>query len=352
MKLTGDFTDGPNQVLVDPVRPNDIYVGPVHDGVWKSTDCGFTFKKVSNGTNGSQLDTGGPWGAGIDHNPNRDPSTPPTLYFNQGYGAGGLWKSTDGGVNWINVWDNNIYAADGVTNISKDVGGDLAGVSLVSNTDGNHLIEFLHSYYGTGGNNGVFESKDGGGKWVVHATPQFHFQPHSDLLRGIDDNTWWVDHAATWPAGELWRTTDAGASWTKSGSQVSMGLGSSIARSGSIIYTGSDYHDSVYKTTDNGASWKKLPVPANAVGWVATTATKVYACSGYGGSVPHLLHASLADDTAWTDDGTPSVMKNCMTWTVGVIDDGSHHVLIVPDSGCPGCSPSQPAGGLLRYVEP
>jgi hypothetical protein len=113
MKMSGDFTNGPRTIAVDPAKPNEIYAFADHDGAWKSTDCGVTYTKVSTGTNKDKLDTGGPWGLVIDPNPNRDPETAPALYVNQGYGANGLWKSTDGGVNWNDVWVNNVYAEDG-----------------------------------------------------------------------------------------------------------------------------------------------------------------------------------------------------------------------------------------------
>ena len=198
----------------------------------------------------------------IDPNPNRDPNTDPVMYVNQGYGANGLWKSTDGGVNWTDVFSKNVYTKDG-RDISGDVGNDLAAPALLSTDNANHLLIFLHSYYGTGGNNGIFETTDGGGKWVLHATPGFNFQPHSDLLSAIDASTWWVDHG--YPA-EFWRTTDAGETWSKSTGDAAGGMGHSIAKAGDVYYTGSDYHDGVFRSNDKGASWKRLPAPGTRSG--------------------------------------------------------------------------------------
>ena len=49
------------------------------------------------------------------------------------------------------------------------------------------------------GNNGMFESKDGGGKWIVHKAATFNFQPHSDILFPFDATTWMVTHGTSWP---------------------------------------------------------------------------------------------------------------------------------------------------------
>jgi hypothetical protein len=300
---------------------------------------------VSTGKNADAQNTGSQWGSAIDPNPNRDPSTPPALYVNQGYGALGLWKSTDGGVDWTNVWDGNIYKADGVTNISADVGSDLAGPTCMSTANADHLIIFLHSYWGSGGNNGVFETTDGGGKWLAHPTPAFNFQPHSDLLSAVEGHVWWVSRCDVWPTGSFWHSTDSGQSWTQSIGDTSCGMGHSIAQFGSTYYTGSDYHDGVFKTTDLGATWKRLPAPGNKSGWVAATAKNVYACNGYSGDAPHILHAPLGNDTAWVDDGTPPGLGSCNANNPGVIFDGSHYVLLVP-------APGSPATGMWRFVEP
>jgi len=223
------------------------------------------------------------------------------------------------------------------------VGNDLAAPALLSTDNADHLLIFLHSYYGTGGNNGIFETTDGGGKWVLHATPGFNFQPHSDLLSAIDASTWWVDHG--YPA-EFWRTTDAGQTWSKSTGDAAGGMGHSIAKAGDVYYTGSDYHDGVFRSNDKGASWKRLPAPGNKIGWIAVTKKNVYACNGYSGDPPHILHAPLSDDTKWVDDGTPQGMAWCNANNPGVMFDGTHEVLLVPAPG------TAPPIGMWRYVEP
>jgi hypothetical protein len=338
MNLVDDY-HGPITVGVDVVHPSDVYVHAMGDGTWKSSDCGVTWKKVSTGMNGDKQNSGRQWFATIDTNPHRDPSTAPTLYVTQGYGAGSVWKSTNGGVDWANVWDNNIFAEDGVTNISKDVGNDISGVFLVDSSGPDHLIVYLHSYYGMMGNNGVFESKDGAKTWIVHKAATFNFQPHSDILFPFDATTWMVTHGTSWPSAAVYRTTDSGTTWKTDDGMVSVNLGRSYFKTDAAIYGGTDYTAGVYKSTDKGLTWTALKPPGNAVSWVAATKTKLYASNDR--SNPHIFHASLDADTKWTDDGAPGMAHGGAN-TPGVIFDGSHYVLVVPEE----------RGGVWRYVEP
>jgi hypothetical protein len=333
MNISDDF-HGPITVGVDVVHPSDVYVHVMGDGTWKSNDCGTTWKKVSTGTNGDKQNTGRQWIASIDTNHERDPATSPTLYVTQGYGANSVWKSTNGGVDWTNVWDNNIFAEDGVTNISKDVGSDISGVYLVDSSGPDHLILYLHSYYGTLGNNGIFESKDGGGKWVVHKAQTFNFQPHSDVLFSFDATTWMVTHG-----NAVYRTTDSAVTWNVDDGMVSGNLGRSTYIVGSTIYAGTDYAGGVYKSTDKGLTWTDLKAPGNKISWVVATATKLYVSNDR--SDPHVYHAALANDEVWVDDGVPGMVHGGAN-TPGVLFDGEHYVLVVPAE----------RGGVWRYVEP
>lgn len=339
MKMTGDYINGPITVGVDVVRPSDVYVNVQQDGTWKSSDCGLTWKKMTAGTSGDAQNSGRQWYSAIDQNPKRDPMTPPTMYVIAGYGALGIWKSTNGGVDWTSVWNDNVFAPDGVTNISKDVGSDLTGVMLVDASGPNHLIAFLHGYFGTSDNNGVFESTDGGAKWMVHKSSLFAFQPHADVLFAVDTSTWIVSHGTVYPNTVAYRTTDSGGTWNLATGSTGSSMGRSHFVTGSTIYAGTDFIGGLYKSPDRGASWSKLAA-GNQTSWAVATKTQVYSSSGRDN--PHIWHAALANDAVWADDGNPTGMKSGGSQTPGVIFDGEHYVLIV----------AQEMGGLWRYVEP
>ncbi|HEV8246699.1 MAG TPA: hypothetical protein VGP93_13065, partial [Polyangiaceae bacterium] len=110
--LASDF--GVMDVVADPARPSDLYVGICHQGIWRSTDFGLTWGKVSTGTNGSVLDTGRQWSTAIDNDQGRDPSSAPALYTANGYGSQvGVFKSTDWGVSFTKYDDGqDIYSLE------------------------------------------------------------------------------------------------------------------------------------------------------------------------------------------------------------------------------------------------
>jgi hypothetical protein len=324
-------------VVVDPVRKSDCWVGCATAGIWKSTDYGLTWKKCNTGTNADALNSGREWYFAIDPNPNRDPATSPTLYCVQGYGAGGIWKSTDGGVNWFNVWNNNIYAPDGVTNISTDVGSTLTQVTIASSTGPYHLIAV--NYYNTGLNSGIFESMDGGGKWIVHRTPQFNLANHQDVPFVIDSSTWCVVHNA-YPNYPVFRTTDCGATWTQTG-MLGYNCESPLVM-GSTVYIGS-VTSGLFKSTDKGASWKTLRTDWNFV--VVATATKLYVCnspSAAGGGGQRLISASISNDAVWNAVPGASITSNGTPTSAVVTYDGTHYIILG----------AQAWNGVMRYVEP
>jgi hypothetical protein len=334
--------NGAEQVLIDPARPSDVYVGVNGHGVWKSTDYGTSWKKANTGTNGDKIDTGGFPYAAIELDPCRDQATAPGIYVTQLFGAGGIWKSTDGGSSWIDVWDKNIFGADGVTNISTDVGGDVHSIHMVVPSDKNHLIVSLHGYSGTGGNNGVFESTDGGGKWIVHKSSTFSFQPHNDVLFPIDRATWMVTPGTVSSRLNMFRTTDSAATWKDLGEAPARAIGRSFAHAGSVVYAGTDYNSNAFKSTDGGVTWSKLENSGGQISWVVTTATKVYASGGYTDDAT-IRHAELTDDKVWTVDRPGTGMPaNANGHDAKSTFDGARYVIIA----------AQHKGGIWRYVEP
>jgi len=334
--------NGAETVLVDAARPSDVYVCINTRGVWKSTDYGTTWKKANTGTNGDKINGGGfPYGA-IDLDPCRDPATSPAIYVTQLFGAGGLWKSIDGAVSWTSVWNKNIFGADGVTDISADVGSDVHSVHVVTPSQKDHLIVALHGYGGSGGNNGVFESTDGGGKWIVHKSSTFSFQPHNDVLFPIDASIWMVTPGTVSSRLNMFRTADGAGTWTDLGEAPARAIGRSLTHAGSTFYAGTDYNSNVVKSTDQGATWTKLANSGGQISWVVTTATKVYASGGYTSDAT-IRHANLSNDSAWMVDrlGTGQG-KNGNGHDAKVTFDGTHYIIIA----------AQHNAGIWRYVEP
>jgi hypothetical protein len=108
--------------VLDPVNPAVIYLGSCQLGLWKSTDCGTSWAKINTGMNGDQLDAGREWSMAID------PSNHGTVYAVSGYntiGPSTLYKSTNGGVDWVQMWPpTDPTVAEGTTSFVGGVSMD------------------------------------------------------------------------------------------------------------------------------------------------------------------------------------------------------------------------------------
>jgi hypothetical protein len=326
-------------VVLDPVRPSDCWFGAVDRGYYKSTDYGRTWTKVNVPTTvyGTDMNSGRPWYFAIDKNPHRDPATIPTLYTVLGYGSAGPFKSVDGGITWTKTWNNNVYAADGITNISADVGTDMQLVLTCDTTGPNHLIAATRGNYA-----GFFESTDGGGKWILRPNSNFTIGAHFDRPFIIDSSTWCVVQSS----GQVWRTTDRGATWALASGTMATMSARCMLYLGSTIYAGSQI-SGLYKTTDKGATWTNIR-PTGVNGWIVASATKLYinSCPNNGGTGQQTMYqASIGNDAVWT--AVPGATNYCSTSLGSPYDavctfDGTHYIIIAANQDA----------GLWRYVEP
>ena len=139
-------TYGTTAFVLDPNSAGIIYLGTSSLGIWKSTDCGSTWAHIDTGTNGSVLDAGRNWTMVID------PTNSQVLYTVAGYGQGGLYKSTNGGVDWTQVLTQNVLNVTGAsscasTNNVQPCGGNAAFMEKVTMdpTNNLHLLAGFHA---------------------------------------------------------------------------------------------------------------------------------------------------------------------------------------------------------------
>jgi hypothetical protein len=183
-------------VVVDPFDPATVWHGIGYAGIFKSTDCGATWTHVSTGANGSQLDSGSPVSIVVD------PVNQGTMYVAEIYGPPGVWKSTNGGVDWEQLFPPTSAYAQAVqysiiTSISMDPTNPL------------HLVVSPHA--GCAAPYAPLceaETMDGGKTWTI-ATLPFLTQWEEGAGAWVLNETSWIY------AGQsgLFLTTDHGASW-------------------------------------------------------------------------------------------------------------------------------------------
>ncbi|MEO8151667.1 MAG: hypothetical protein ABI605_01265 [Rhizobacter sp.] len=333
-------------LLADPVNPGTLYAfygAPVSNGglthVIKSTDFGLNWAQVDESSF-----VGNAWGVAIDPNPSRAKNTPPTMYSPAGYGNAGVFKSTDGGKTWRNLftglWDGVIPKKGGGTLTIPPDGNrghlDFYQVHVLPDDPPNHILVTYH--YG----HVLLESTDGGATWELHSIPW----GDSHYVYGVDKNTWLILSQAFEADGGLFRTTTAGrdangqintTGWTQikkvnSNAQGSVGGKKDMTlehahgaftpwrdpANGNLYFAGDG---GIICSTDGGASWNHL-FQSGGMSSVAGTEKYLYATS-LGGS--RLLRAdkTCVPQTAaqapnpWTDANWYAV-NTSSDWTASV----------------------------------
>jgi len=204
-----------------------------------------------------------------------DPGNANVVYL--GAAQGGVWKTTDGGTNWIPKTDSQTTLAVG------SIALDPSNSSIVYVGTGEEVFSG-DSYYGAG----ILKSIDGGSTWTQLGASTFG-GPFSTTLGGArigsiavhPTNGQIVLAAAQFfssgvPNG-IFRSTDGGTTWTNvlsgaPGTGVVFDGNNAYAALGSII---GNANNGVYKSTDGGANWARADaagatkLPTTDVGRIA-----------------------------------------------------------------------------------
>jgi hypothetical protein len=331
----GGCNYGVQDVVTDPARPNDFYAFVCYQGVWKSQDYGLTWAKVSTGTNASHIESGRPWAAAIDPDPSRAPSTPPTLYTVAGYGDQlGVYKSVDGGVNFAYYAVNNTQGATSSDVYSLDVDA----------FDGGHLIAGFHDV-------GLSESKDGGQTWKTVSVPaSFGSSVYVWFVRtgAAASGTWITEAQWASNANGMWRTTNAGGTWTQVEPKLEHGHGSAQIHQDGLghIYAAGNAAGTgvIFRSADYGQTWAAANNGNVAQNNVFGTPNYVYATwpEASAGVGQHLQRSPAADGVHWSDWNpvAPAGMGNGAK-RAAVTYDGQRYVIVTGNW----------RAGIWRYVE-
>ena len=185
---------GMNAVVVRPDDPAIVYAGADSNGIFRSTDCGATWALVNTGAHAAEMSSGRPWSMVID------PVTPDVMYVVQGYGASGLWKSTNAGVDWNQVLSSDVTAA-------FYSGGQITSISL-DPTDHTHLVVESHGDCASG-KLCAAESTDSGASWKVIDMSSIGDWAESSAVQIVDQTHWLYCGLFS----GLYRTADEGATW-------------------------------------------------------------------------------------------------------------------------------------------
>jgi photosystem II stability/assembly factor-like uncharacterized protein len=293
------FTQG---LAIDPCNPAIIYVAvsafevePA--GLFKTTNAGTTWTRVAH----VQTDQ-----KGVDHidEPIRvriDPEDPLHLYVVDGVRGAtmGFWESHDGGESFEMPQSfRDLEVNEGIFQ------WDLYDVA-VDPTDFEHLLVSSHSPWSWDEPNipaGVLESKDGGDTWIVHPGEPTWSQGHA--INFLYEPELGIGDADTWLLGTqgdgMWRTTDAGGSWTKvTDTAIQHGGGTIYYTGGGVLYASGA--PTLLRSTDNGESWTPVGPSGNGFTAVHGDGEQLYTAMIYG---PAPFSVSPEDDgVTWTPHG-------------------------------------------------
>ena len=261
-RMIGPFRGGRTVAITGvPGKPNLFYMAPSNGGVWKSTDYGLTWNPIFD-----DQPTGSVGALAVA------PSNPEIIYVGSGEGlrrpdlsvGNGIYKSTDGGVTWLHF---------GLRDAQQ------IGAILVDPRDPKRVfVAALGHPYGPNQERGVFRSTDGGLTWekILYKNQDtgavdLAFDPgNSQTVYAV----LWASRRPPWttggsygaPGSGLFKSVDGGSTWH----ELTRGLpsGADLGRIGLAIAP-SDPHrmyalvqsnkaGGVYRSDDSGDSWQRV----------------------------------------------------------------------------------------------
>jgi hypothetical protein len=297
---------GAEMVIVDPHTAGTVYLTTSKNGLFKSTDCGASFVKQNTGRNGAQLDSGQMWSAAID------PIEPNTLYAITGYGPAGLWKTTNGGVDWDNVLPTDMGMPGFVARVNIDPTNHL------------HILINFHDNCTAGHTPVCFgESKDGGKTWAVLDFPSSlkNAWGEGTAIIPIDATHWLLEF---W---ELYYTADAGANWK----QVDTGGAAAIQGPYFRIPKGTFFLSTANGmiTSPDGASWSRVQNSGSGFDAVSGDGKRVFAAKGFQppDGLDFMWSASYDNPSAWVAMPTPGLPAPLISGANWIDSDVDHHIV-------------------------
>jgi photosystem II stability/assembly factor-like uncharacterized protein len=319
-----------DDVAVLESNPAVFYVAGATSGVWKTENMGTTFTPVFDHEGSSSVgdiamaptDPNLLW-VGTGENNNRQSSS----------WGDGVYKTSDGGRTWKNMGlrDSRQIARILVDPVDFDV----------------VYVAALGDLWAAGGERGVYKTVNGGQTWqrVLHVDDD---TGATELVMDPKNNK--VIYAATYqrrrqpwgmngggPGSGIWKSTDAGSTWTKlengipAGPKGRIGMDIYFANP-NVLYAKIEHatESGTYRTDDAGLSWRKVsdenprPMYFSQIRIDPQTDSRIYSLG---------VSLNVSDDAGrtWRTDGATNMhVDHHAMW----INPGNpHHIVLGTDGG-------------------
>ena len=221
-----------------------------YSNLYKSTDMGETWATVTNGIYiPSGYSTGGGCRLAVS------PADSNVVYFMMNAKNGSLFKSVDGGTNFVNLKDTIMPNLTGYDNTTTSVGqGDYNTMMCADPTNANILYFGAHNFW---------KSVNGGAAWTQMTN--WYARLHTDM-HWVKVNPYNTSQIWTANDGGVWVSTDGGTNWTPKcdgmyGYEIYHGACSPTRRDMFSIGTqdnGELYHSAGTWLTNRGGDWSDV----------------------------------------------------------------------------------------------
>ena len=264
--ITSDITGLPRDLVIDPSNTNILYLAS-SEGIFKSTDSGFSWNKKNNG----DIDINHPWTENVIIDPTNTDHIFRTNNHNWttfvSYNQGDTWMATELTAGSLTFTSDNIVLSgtrDGIYALDKSSDSvyyrseGLYGTtikSIVVSSLSNPIIFAVTEDQGIGkayiyklqlGNNDWQKSFWGRGVSKIKVSP---FDPQI-IIGGFND----------WDTG-LNITTDSGESWQVKSTVGAINAVEFSNNNSSVIFAGGLI--SLYKSYNLGNNWTQIALPSN-----------------------------------------------------------------------------------------
>lgn len=271
--IGGGFNGRVSAIACSATNANKIYVGGADGGVWKTTDGGTTWTRLTDSMPTTAI-------GAIAVDPTNDNivyvGTGEANYANHSRYGLGLYKTTDGGTTWTQ-YGATTFGGRTFSKLVINPQNTQVLYASIAAAGGFPEKSAAKGHPGANGPMGIFKSTDGGATWT-QLTNGIPNQAATDVsLVGVQPSTLYAGIGRPFGAAEngIYKSTDSGASWTKlSGGLATTNVGrvnlcaaaNDINRVYALFVNKCDASGNNgstlagYTSTNGGATWTTVPV--------------------------------------------------------------------------------------------